>query len=522
MALLAVATLVRANGDPVAEWSALTLARRPVAVHVPEVQLLDERTHFTLRDGYVEVEVHYLLCNRSDRDFHALPYGFPVDWLGDTSAHWESSVWSSSLVERGWRDSFVRDVMFSLDGQSLPWQRSADTVLQPRRAVCDTDFITEVLETGQWVKDPLLAPDLEANHYSEARTREIVDKYGDSILYYAPALRRCWYYVRLDIPARRTVELVVRYSIETNVEESLYFNTAETYNAVFRSTSGQFLQWCMFRYDFSPAAYWGDGRVQRFLVEVDTAYFRSSCAAGRRNIHATGLPLRKAERSMDGRGENCLVYESRNFDLADAEPLEITYFNDVIHENVADLLSRRISPDHYTITVSGEDPRYPVDNLSDLDLATATVLRPGVPPKIETDVFTKLRCDSLYLTVTFHDSTLVTGLVLYNGYCKDKQMWLNNSRIDTLHYHYASRLWDKPYVDIREGYVETPREFTWQGLTDAAIKMPVEGRHVDHDFPWGYNERRFKLKSITICITSTTRGLRYDDLCISELVVLGD
>ena len=37
-ALLATLTL-RANGDPVAKRSALTLARTPVAVHVPEVGL---------------------------------------------------------------------------------------------------------------------------------------------------------------------------------------------------------------------------------------------------------------------------------------------------------------------------------------------------------------------------------------------------------------------------------------------------------------------------------------------------
>lgn len=37
---------VRANGDPVAVHSAITLSPTPVAVHVPEVQLVDEHVTF--------------------------------------------------------------------------------------------------------------------------------------------------------------------------------------------------------------------------------------------------------------------------------------------------------------------------------------------------------------------------------------------------------------------------------------------------------------------------------------------
>ena len=47
--MLASVTLVWANGDPVAVRSALTLSPTPVAVHVPEVQLVDEHVSFTPR-----------------------------------------------------------------------------------------------------------------------------------------------------------------------------------------------------------------------------------------------------------------------------------------------------------------------------------------------------------------------------------------------------------------------------------------------------------------------------------------
>ena len=57
--LLATTVAAKANGDPVAERSAMTLSRTPVAVHIPEVKLLDERCRFILRDGYTDVEVRW-------------------------------------------------------------------------------------------------------------------------------------------------------------------------------------------------------------------------------------------------------------------------------------------------------------------------------------------------------------------------------------------------------------------------------------------------------------------------------
>ena len=487
--LMAVVMQLLANGDPVAEHSALTLARTPIAVHIPEIKLLDEQCFFTLHDGYVEVSVRYLLHNNSNRDFKALPYGFPVDWYGEGPAHWESrDIWSESIVERGWRDSYVKDILFSLNGQSLLWQCSADTILKPKATVCDPDFITEVMwhiDSTLPNSDPLLTPDSGEWHYSAARTKRIIAKYGDSIIYYDPAICRRWYYVHLDIPAGRVVELQVRYRIETNHSRGFL----ETHS-VFRSTH---YIGCDFHYDFTPAAYWGDGTVQHFRVDVDTTFVISPgwrCGS----CDLRGLPFHKA-----GKG---FCYETRNFKLATAEPMEISYSTSRTHEDVADLLSRRINPDRYTVSLSGVDKKYPASNLSDMDLGTATVIRPD-------------NQDSLYITITLRDSMHVTGILIYNGYCKDLQTWLNNSRIDTVISN-GGYYW-------RTIYGGTPESFTWQGLTDAAIRVPVADRKMSFQFPWAYNnDYREKTKEITLRITAVKPGKKYNDLCISEIIVIGD
>ncbi|MBR1550641.1 MAG: hypothetical protein IJ634_08415 [Bacteroidales bacterium] len=495
LSLLAFNTLLWANGDPVSERSALTLARTPMAVHVPEVQLLDEQCRFTLHATYTEVEVRYLLFNRSDRAFKALPYGFPVDYLGQGAQRWESlDIVSESIVERGWRDSYVRDVMFSLDGRSLAWQCSADTVLTPERPYVD-EFLLDAVE-GLDYEDPLLKWD-STDTYSAERTRQLVAKYGDSILYHHSAVCRRWYYVRLDIAPRQVVELSVRYRIENNTSSGLYEVQAEF--AAGRYTCGEF------RYDFSPAAYWGDGHADRFHVELDT----SDIVHYWQPVSVSGLDMRK-----QGRG---YLFESRRFDLAAAEPLEVSYCTrGTLHEDLPDLLSRRISPDRYTITLSGVDPKYPAANLSDMDLATATVLRPG-------------RGDSLYVTIRFHDSVMLNGLLLYNGYCKDRQTWLNNSRIDTLYYNFTTRepyYWGETYSVARDRRVTpelmggTPTAFTWQALTDAAIKVTVEERRMNYVFPWPVVNYRQKVKEITLLVTAVTPGAKYNDLCISEIILI--
>ena len=210
---------IKANGDPVATRSAMTLSCTPVAVHIPEVKLLDERCRFILRDGYTEVEVRYLLCNNSKKDFRALPYGFPIDWYGEGKARWKSENYiTESEVERGWRDNYVRNVSFILNGKSLAWRQSADTVLKPSEPYIDYSYIIE-LEGFYDNDDPLLEPDVEGWEYSAERTRQLVEKDGDSILLYTDALCRRWYYAELDLPAGQTVELVVRYRIENNVQK---------------------------------------------------------------------------------------------------------------------------------------------------------------------------------------------------------------------------------------------------------------------------------------------------------------
>ena len=190
LAFLAVATATFANGDPVATFCAFTLSRNPVGVHVPEVQLKDEHLTITPIGRYTLVRVEYLLYNNSKKDFVNLPYGFPIDYYRHGSERWASLDGNSeSVAEVGWRDDYVTEVVFTLNGIQLPFQVSADSLLKAGR--------------------PLLTP-AEA---AKDKNGDLFDTRLDSINYalyeYESDLLRRWYYTRLNIPAGQAVRLVV-------------------------------------------------------------------------------------------------------------------------------------------------------------------------------------------------------------------------------------------------------------------------------------------------------------------------
>lgn len=503
--LLAGTVVARANGDPVAIRSALTLSPTPVAVHIPEVQLVDEAVFFTPRDRYMEVTVRYVLHNRSSRSFERLPYGFPIDYWGQGKAHWEDidDIFESQM-EKGWRDNYIRNVSFTLGDRQLAWQCSKDTLIVPPEPYISEAFFDTSTAEGRHEFDSLYAI------------------YGDSVYSYTHEISRRWYYTYLDIPANSYVTLEVRYTVECNLAQGLY-----SYREYL--TDDESIWYHHFQYDFTPAAYWGDGYADRFNVVLDTSELRHV------KLHGWIKDLGNLGDSSDvlpfqQRG-HLWTYTTNRFDLAAAKPFRVAYrLKKPISQPLDQLLNHRISPDSYTVTVSGADPKYPVANLSDLDPSTTTVLRPN-------------KQDSLYITIRFKEPTSVDALLLLNGYTKNADTWRNNARIDSLlvtdyvpGWLYRDLETDEiKYVDYRpdqrrqmlfgrhewiKKFVESlwlpekyplgePEGYDLQSLVNNALILTTGDR-------WSGN----LITEIQIRITAIAKGLKYDDLCVSEIILI--
>ena len=505
--LLALAGGVCANGDPVAVHSAITLSPTPVAVHVPEVQLIDEVVYFIPRGRYMDVTVRYLLHNRSSRSFDSLPYGFPIDYWGSGPAEWVSlDDYSESEMEIGWRDSYIRNVTFMLGDRQLAWQRSRDTVITPSKKTFAGDALIDIDTVGRNIK-----------HIEDS----LFALYGEEIYSYTTAVSRRWYYTYLSIPADSFVTLEVCYQVESSLSEGAYhrkYNVLEHLDDYYWNLR--------FSYDFTPAAYWGDGHADHFSAVVDVSKV---------NLITDGYWLRGHGDTADGikglpmkQQSNIWYYETNRFDLAAAKPLTIDYkLKHAPHQRLDRLLNNRVPPSEYTIEVGGVDKKYPVSNLTDLNLSTATVLRPD-------------KNDSLYITIRFKKPTSLEGMFLLNGYTKNTDTWRNNSRIDsmmvtgdfftvfsnngetdTTHFDNESVFSRTVRGSGRQYWVALPdkfptiepKTFDWQSLVDSATLVNLS----HYSGPWSnhyYTELR-------IYISAITRGLKYNDLCLSELILIG-
>lgn len=497
---LLLVNIVRGNGDPVAVHSAITLSPTPVAVHVPEVQLVDEYVTFVPQGIYTEVIVRYLLHNRSSRSFDSLPYGFPIDYWGSGAATWVSlDDITESEQEVGWRDSYIRNVTFMLGDRQLPWLCSRDTVIkQPERYLYELEL--DVVADS-------------ADHFSKHLIDSLYALYGDDIYAYTKAISRRWYYTYLSIPANSFATLEVRYTIENNLSEGAYYRQNNFYEYL-----DNYYWDLQLQYDFTPAAYWGDGHADHFTAVLDASniniithnYFLRG--VNRYPVGIGGLPMKK--------NGNTWRYEAQRFDLAAAKPFVLDYrLKEPVHQPLDRLFNHRIDPSEYTVTVSGADSKYPASNLTDLDYTTATVLRPD-------------KKDSLYITIRFHKPTNLEGIMILNGYTKNADTWRNNAHIDSAWIsavyqevpHYSGDT--TPYVkDIVFGYnnwrtnnrpsachvaSKEPMGYSWQYLLDNATVFKI-------NYPW--SDRYFT--ELHICITDIKKGLKYNDLCISELILIG-
>lgn len=473
--LLGAVLATWANGGPIRKYSAMTLSPQPVSLYVPEIQLVDECVSFTPNDRYMDVVARYLLHNHSDRSFDNLPYGFPIDYFGSGLVRWDCmNDYSPARQELGWRDGYIRNVSFMLGDRQLAWLCSQDTIIVPKSS--DTHEIS-----------------------------------------------RRWFYTYLTIPAQHFVTLEVRYTVEcTRVGDV---------NGVMNNLIEPYWGSLDFQYDFTPAAYWGDGCADHFSIVLDTSKIKITndelFASAEKNIY--GLLMKQ-----DGQYWR---YECNHFSLSKAAPFNLSFYyknDELIHQPLDKILNHRISPSEYSIEVSGVNAGYPVTNLSDANPSTAAMLLPD-------------KNDSIYITIRFHQPTVLEGMLLLNGYTRSEENYRNYARIDSLIItgqcfyvttstnnegvrktanNSVKMLFGRELFDARNKSLlprpnkyagHNPAGFDWQSLFDSAMILKLSDAITDRD---DYYSGHY-YSEIRIVITATSPGFKYKDLCLSEIVFVG-
>ena len=354
-------------------------------------------------------------------------------------------------------------------------------------------------EPAQNIEFYLNGKQLSSTHSSDTLfiDHNLESKYDmDNLDYLLSGVRssmyRRWYYTKITLPKNSFVNLEVRYSVGT-------LNRCDGDSPLlldydFYGCSGHFLF-----YDFSPASAWGDGIIRDFYVEIDGT-----------DLDLIGESYRKIfQEKYSGREEmfnvggldfetigNKRFYRARNFDLKKAKPLFLSY-NTSKKSSLDIIAQRRIPNDRYTFIVSDEQEKYPAKYLTDMNLETAWVSGKNKGTQIE----------FIFNEPIEH----VSGFSLLNGYHKNAETYSQNNRIKKIKVevkHTGDDDWQ--VMDWLEEFEDKPYYTVY--FSDIFYHAELI------DFLDVINERK-TIDRVRITIEDIYPGTKYDDTCISEVIL---
>jgi len=454
---------ILANGGPIIRNTPVIGTGNPVFRNIKDIKLISEKLYIRLDESYSYITVKYILLNESDKDYNNIDYAFPIDYF--LEEHLEKPP--------GWRESFVKDVRFFQDGRPLSTE-SADSDSEQDSLKAKYEFLKENRGYFIW---PM----------------------GDQIM-------RKWYYTTLAIKKNSGIELEVTYSLKNR-------SVSESPLEGYLSDGGHYYT----SYDFMPASYWGDGIIRDFYVEVDASSLLRTGNLDenfRMKDHRpidNYQPLSLSGLEFKQKSNQIYTYSEKNFDLKNSIPLLIDYGST---NSLRTLTTQRIANDEYTLTVSGEQAKYPKSNLTDMNLETAWVAKKVVGESIE---------------ITFKKKYFMMGFCLVNGYWKNEQTFYNNNRIKKIKVEVQEEAYE--YDDNNGVHHNYPRD-----KKEHIVELPDEKyqelnftnlftKNYGYNFGWEpENEEKIqtegKVEKIIITILEVYPGRKYNDTCISELIFI--
>lgn len=325
--------------------------------------------------------------------------------------------------------------------------------------------------------------------------KKVYNEEIDSVVF-TDGISRRWYYTRFQIKSRKTVKLTVIYSLYNSYNTSLYSFASSVLNRYFPYRIN-------FNYDFSPAKYWGDGTIKNFNVILDMNLLKPLSKDSK--VIINGLSLQQQG--------NLMLYSSNNFNLRNAKPLQITFSNQGQLPSFYELSNKRIDESKFRIRVCGENKAYPAFNLTDMNLETVWVSDKDIVG------------DSI--VITMKNPHYVSDILLFNGYQKSESLWEQNGKLTKIKV-------EVKWVDDRLNNYNNEQiislepamqKYEWSELGIGIFRHPmiINLTHI-YSLPlFVENDCKYdsRVRKIKITFLATKPGVKYKDICVSELVLLG-
>lgn len=287
------------------------------------------------------------------------------------------------------------------------------------------------------------------------------------------------YKTNISFAKKETKVIKVNYTVDAG-----YVDWMDPYSFIDRMGERQF------SYDLTPAGYWGDGKVDKLTILVD---YRDIVKKGGSLLKLT-FPYGQAS------SEGLFKAELTEADLKSLGEIRFQYeYENYLRSNqikASRMSSKRVA----SVKASSQlGESYSVRNLLDNRVSTAWVEGAKDLGAGET------------ITIQLKEGTTLAELRLMNGYLKSKQTYENNARIRSLH---VESLVKYPSAENYE-WISHDVHFEDKPYNAEAIR---NGDYYSLSDKVSYYEG--EVKTIKLTLLDTYSGMKYEDTCISELLLL--
>ena len=459
---------IQANGDPVIRFSSINRVGNPTPLPIKDIQILKEHLLIQPRGEYTYVEVEYILHNHSNKNYKRIDYGFPIDYQGESeSTCFIPDYITESIYETGWKKEWIKDVQFSLNGQSLKWHAAHEVVIPKHR-----EYVVE---------------------YDDTATIE--------------SASRLWHYTQFSIKKQDTVSLKVSYQVYQEQYAPLYILLASPLSRHLTHSN-------LFFYDFSPAQHWGDGTAHQMEIIVDCSVIDKDISWNRENKNKPAYPF-KQEGSR-------WTYQAENFSFKDAEGLSFYFYRKKKWETPYSFLhSFEVDKSLYRIEVSSSEESYSAHHLSDKDIKT--VWTPQSNDKEKTIVITFPEPQVLSDIMLYngnHQSASKWEKDARIGELELQVIWA-----DGVQEHH---IWELQKHSGEYGHYEFGEHEGYSHplfICLYSLHKQIYGRHIESTIYGGWdslyvpmNEKR--IKQIKLTIRKPLPADSSEKICVSEIILL--
>jgi len=303
-------------------------------------------------------------------------------------------------------------------------------------------------------------------------------------------ISQMWYISELAFENLETKQLIVKYRVKTSFAD---WGMLTAYGGDYRSLPFSDRK---FSYYLKPSGFWGNGNVGKFRLTISFD-----------NVEKYDKFKIRGIKGFKKRGSR-YVFECNDYNLLENDYLKIDY-NYYKWEKAFNLRRFANSKLVKEYKVSSEHPKYPASNLFDNNKNTTYVpLNKGE--------------GNNWIEIIFKEHVVLFGVAIINGYAKNNEVYLNNNIVTKLRLTIKSTSSSNPTTIIREVQLnrkDISNDFStyFIGIED----LLVGELFGDVDTSDNISDQISSMASLKIEIIETDTGAKYDDTCISELLLYG-